>query len=108
MKRVLLSLLLVFGTQNIQPKQQEASSEVTMNVKPGLYTHYKGKRYQVIGIARHSESLEALVVYQALYGTYGMWVRPAAMFTETVIIDGKEVARFAYQGDGATTLPRVD
>ncbi len=63
--------------------------------KPGLYRHYKGKDYRVIGLARHSETLEPLVVYQALYGERGLWVRPATMFTETIEIGGRQVARFA-------------
>lgn len=67
--------------------------------RPGLYRHYKGNDYRVIGLARHSETREALVVYQALYGERGLWVRPAAMFTETVEIGGKRVPRFARVGD---------
>lgn len=63
-------------------------------LKLGEYEHYKGKRYKVIGIARHSETLEELVVYQALYGEYGLWVRPLKMFTERVDINGEEVPRF--------------
>jgi hypothetical protein len=51
-------------------------------LKPGLYQHYRGNLYQVIGLSRHSETLEELVVYQALYGNYGLWVRPFKMFTE--------------------------
>lgn len=64
-------------------------------LKPGTYQHYKGQQYQVLFIARHSETEEQLVVYQALYGERGHWVRPLNMFTETVIIDGAEVPRFA-------------
>lgn len=63
--------------------------------KPGLYRHYKGNDYRVIGLARHSETLEALVIYQALYGDHGLWVRPAAMFNETVTVAGCRVRRFA-------------
>jgi hypothetical protein len=66
--------------------------------RPGLYRHYKGNDYQVIGLARHTETEEALVVYQALYGARGLWVRPAAMFNETVETDGRHVARFARVG----------
>jgi hypothetical protein len=62
--------------------------------RPGIYRHYKGKQYRVVGLARHSETLEALVVYEALYGERGLWVRPAAMFTETVAADGRRVPRF--------------
>ncbi len=63
--------------------------------RPGLYRHYKGNEYRVIGLARHSETLEPLVAYQALYGERGLWVRPAAMFTETIMIDGRDTPRFA-------------
>jgi hypothetical protein len=62
---------------------------------PGLYRHYKGNDYRVIGLARHSETLEPLVVYQALYGEHGLWVRPAAMFVETIEHAGRRVPRFA-------------
>jgi hypothetical protein len=64
---------------------------------PGLYRHYKGQRYQVLGSARHSETLEELVVYRALYGEHGLWVRPAAMFSQTVMVDGQPVPRFALE-----------
>ena len=67
--------------------------------KPGLYRHYKGNDYRVTGLARHSETLEPLVVYQALYGERGLWVRPAAMFAETVAAGGKRVPRFVRVGD---------
>lgn len=61
----------------------------------GLYRHYKGGPYEVLGTARHSETQEPMVVYRALYGTQGLWVRPAAMFTEEVQINGVWQARFA-------------
>ncbi len=64
-------------------------------IKPGIYRHYKGSLYEVSGIARHSESEEEMVVYRALYGDYGLWVRPAAMFAETVEINGETIARFS-------------
>lgn len=67
--------------------------------RPGRYRHYKGNDYRVIGLARHSETCEWLVVYEALYGDRGRWVRPAAMFTETVEVAGRRVARFARVGD---------
>jgi len=66
---------------------------------PGLYRHYKGKDYRVIGRARHTETEEELVVYQALYGERGLWVRPAAMFIETVEVAGQRVPRFARVGE---------
>ncbi len=64
----------------------------------GRYRHYKGKEYEVIGIARHSETEEELVVYRTLYGNFDLWVRPLAMFTETVVVDGVDVPRFQYIG----------
>lgn len=67
--------------------------------KPGLYRHYKGKDYRVLGVGRHSETLEPVVVYQALHGERGLWVRPAAMFSGTVEVDGKRGPRFARTGD---------
>ncbi|MBJ6723503.1 DUF1653 domain-containing protein [Geomesophilobacter sediminis] len=66
-----------------------------MAVEPGRYRHYKGNYYEVIGTARHSETDERLVVYRPLYGEGGLWVRPEAMFEETVVVEGKEVPRFA-------------
>jgi hypothetical protein len=66
---------------------------------PGLYRHYKGNEYRVLGLARHSETLAPLVVYQALYGERGTWVRPAEMWSETVEVAGRRVARFTRVGD---------
>ena len=63
-------------------------------VKPGRYRHFKGMEYQVIGTARHSETLEEMVVYRALYGDGGLWVRPAAMWAEQVERDGYRGPRF--------------
>ncbi|MDP1674199.1 MAG: DUF1653 domain-containing protein [Burkholderiales bacterium] len=63
-------------------------------ITPGRYRHYKGNEYEVVGIATHSETLEAMVVYRPLYGADGLWVRPAAMFTEDVVIDGRSRRRF--------------
>ena len=68
-------------------------------IKPGRYRHFKGNEYEVIGTARHSETLEELVVYRALYGDGGLWVRPAAMWTETVERDGYRGPRFRPVGD---------
>lgn len=64
-------------------------------ITPGLYEHYKGQHYQVLGVAHHSETLEPLVIYRALYGECGLWVRPFEMFTGTVLIDGVTRQRFA-------------
>jgi hypothetical protein len=63
-------------------------------ISPGRYRHYKGKDYEVLGCARHSETEEELVVYRALHGERGIWVRPKAMFLETVTVDGQSVPRF--------------
>ena len=64
--------------------------------KLGRYRHFKGMEYEVLGVARHSETLEEMVVYRALYGEGGLWVRPAAMFLETVEREGKIFPRFTY------------
>ena len=66
----------------------------------GKYRHFKGNEYEVIGTAKHSETLEEMVVYRALYGEFGLWVRPASMWEETVERDGKTYQRFTYIGDG--------
>ena len=68
-------------------------------IKPGRYRHFKGNEYEVIGTARHSETLEELVVYRALYDNGGLWVRPAAMWDEQIERDGQVVRRFTYIGD---------
>ena len=70
-----------------------------MDLKPGKYRHCKGKEYRLIGIARHSETLEPMVVYQALYGEMGLWVRPANMWTEHVERDGYSGPSFQYIGE---------
>ena len=62
---------------------------------PGRYRHYKGGLYEVLGTTRHSETLEPMTLYRALYGEQGLWVRPAAMFNGTVVVDGREQPRFA-------------
>ena len=61
----------------------------------GIYRHYKGADYEVVGVAQHSENEEALVVYRALYGDYGLWVRPLEMFCETLEVQGETLPRFA-------------
>lgn len=61
----------------------------------GRYRHYKGGEYEVVGVVRHSETLEAMVLYRPLYNDTGLWVRPYAMFFGTVTVDGRELARFA-------------
>lgn len=67
-------------------------------IKLGKYKHYKGNEYQVIYVATHSETLEPMVVYQALYGERGIWVRPASMWNEIVEKDGKKIERFEWMG----------
>lgn len=64
------------------------------DIKPGIWQHFKGNRYEVLGIARHSETEEPMVVYRALYGEHGLWVRPASMWLETVERDSKVYQRF--------------
>lgn len=68
-------------------------------MKLGRYRHYKGNEYIVLGVARHSETEEELVVYRQDYGERGLWVRPLAMFEETVEVNGQRVPRFAYVGE---------
>lgn len=67
-----------------------------MEIKLGRYRHFKGNEYEVIAIAKHSETLEDMVVYKALYGNNDIWVRPAGMWNEAVVRDGKEYQRFTY------------
>jgi len=74
---------------------------------PGLYRHYKGGIYAVLATTRHSESLEPMTLYRALYGAHGLWVRPAAMFDEMVLWEGAQQRRFSRIGDlpaGASDL----
>ena len=67
-----------------------------MDLKPGKYRHFKGKEYLLIDVATHSETMEEMVIYKALYGNRGLWVRPAAMWAETVERDGYIGPRFRY------------
>ena len=69
------------------------------SLKTGIYRHYKGNEYEVIGVATHSESAEKLVVYRPLYGNFDLWVRPFSMFVENVKIEEEEVPRFKFIGD---------
>ena len=69
------------------------------SIKPGRYRHFKGKEYEVLGVARHSETEDELVVYRALHGDFGLWVRPVSMWNETVERDGKTFRRFTYIGE---------
>lgn len=69
-----------------------------MDIRPGRYRHFKGNEYEVIGMAKHSETLQEMVVYRALYGERGLWVRPAVMFGEILERDGRTVRRFEFIG----------
>ena len=71
-----------------------------MKIKTGIHKHFKGERYKVLGVAKHSETLEGMVVYEALYKNEvsKLWVRPLAMFLEDVEFEGKKVPRFKYVG----------
>ena len=71
----------------------------TIDIRPGRYRHFKGKEYEVLYVATHSETLEPMVVYRALYGEHGVWVRPASMWNETVTRDGVTCPRFSYIGE---------
>lgn len=68
-------------------------------IKPGIYRHYKGNRYQVLFLARHSETEEMMVIYKALYGDGGIWARPASMWGEMVTVNGTMQPRFAWEGE---------
>lgn len=70
-----------------------------MDIKPGKYRHFKGNEYEVLYVAKHSETLEEMVVYRALYGEHGVWVRPAEMWDETITRDGKTFKRFEKIND---------
>ena len=71
-------------------------------IQPGRYRHFKGNEYEVLYIAKHSETLEPMVVYRALYGERGIWVRPASMWNEIVERDGQASTRFTRIDDGST------
>lgn len=68
-------------------------------VRPGRYRHYKGRDYEVVATATHTETEETLVIYRALYGDFGLWARPLSMFIETVTLAGESQPRFRYIGD---------
>lgn len=70
-----------------------------MDIKPGKYRHFKGNMYEVVGVAKHSETLEEMVVYRALYGEGELWVRPASMWNETVARGGETFKQFEYIGE---------
>jgi hypothetical protein len=92
MKSPFLEAAQMLNSDGIYENYSDLARSININ---GIYEHYKGKFYKVLAVARHSETLEELVVYQCLYGDRSIWVRPLAMFTETIAIDGKERLRFA-------------
>lgn len=99
-------------SHNRQPLRQarlaESEEDQTMgettSIQPGRYRHYKGSEYTVLGTARHSETLEELVVYRQEYGEHGLWARPRQMFTETVKVDGQDVPRFRHLGPSSAQI----
>jgi hypothetical protein len=80
----------------------------SMQIQPGVYRHYKGPEYRVFSVAQHSETEEWVVFYQALYGEFGLWVRPLSMFLESVEVDGEQVPRFALVKAEETLFTRGD
>ncbi len=82
-----------------QNSAQEMGGYVIEEIKIGRYRHFKGNEYRVLCLARHSETLEQMVVYQALYGEHGIWVRPASMWNEIVERNGETFRRFSYLGE---------
>jgi Protein of unknown function (DUF1653) len=96
----------VFGINSIALHRMSASfppvlpplTEHPEGPRAGRYRHYKGNPYQVLGVARHSETSEELVVYRMLYGDYSLWIRPRVMFMETVEVNGQLQPRFTYVG----------
>ena len=84
---------------NEQHLTADALPPMPPTAAPGLYRHYKGNLYEVIDTVRHSETLEPMTLYRALYGERGLWVRPAAMFLENVELDGSVQPRFKRLGD---------
>ena len=77
-----------------QERNTRSAMDKIPSIPSGIYEHYKGGHYEVIEVARHSETLEPLVVYRALYGERDLWVRPLSMFTEEVIVEGRTIPRF--------------
>ena len=86
---------LLWMTQPTPPPYSAQAQSIRIG---GRYEHYKGMPYRLIAVARHSETLEELVVYQALYGDGDLWVRPLSMFTENVVVEDQEHPRFRFIG----------
>ena len=76
-------------------------------MKRGVYRHFKGNLYQLLDVARHSETGEKMVIYRALYGERGLWVRPAAMWDEVIERDGRQYRRFTYVADDEVTARKL-
>ena len=76
-------------------------------MKRGVYRHFKGNLYQLLDFARHSETGEKMVIYRALYGERGLWVRPAAMWDEVIERDGRQYRRFTYVADDEATARKL-
>ena len=91
------------STQDLPPEPGPLGAPLATlaQTAPGLYRHYKGNLYQVLGTARHSEDLAAMTIYRALYGERGLWVRPAALFADMVEVDGVVQARFQKISDAS-------
>jgi hypothetical protein len=88
------------GQQLLRNPDIEPTDEIIAKGLPlGIYRHYKGNQYEVVGFVKHSETLEDMVVYKALYGDCGIWVRPLAMWENPIEVDGKTVKRFEYTGE---------
>lgn len=89
------------GIRNAEVRSSILRDGSEMIPAPGVYRHYKGKEYRVLGIAKHSETFEEFVVYEALYenGISKLWMRPLGMFTEHIVVDGKEIPRFEFLRD---------
>jgi hypothetical protein len=104
-QNALMCIKIASTAQRSKPSKKEFTEVPAMSEKlppliitpPGLYKHYKGMLYEVIGTVRHSEDLSPMTLYRALYGEHGFWVRPAAMFNEEVVIDGVRQPRFTKQ-----------
>ena len=97
-----LRLLSLYGSYYPPFPMTDDDLPAFIHTPPGLYRHYKGGLYEVIDTVRHSETLEPMTLYRALYGQRGLWVRPAAMFLENVWVDGKMQPRFERCSEGAS------